>query len=244
MPLWGTDESQLERGCALSGLLIKVKCDCKHRFRAKARLTGRMVKCPNCETSMTIPPLNADMVSADGQEWAACPECTGPLLATAVICDNCGFSKRTVGLLKAKDDIFRQRLVPCVLIAAVLACLVQTQLKGVEFLWLYSFLAICGGVTAIGADFHDLGKIRTFIACVILFEVVGVVRFLYGSSIGMEKFGFLFMMMAGYPLLGAMFLSKNANNGDDSGWFLGSSCCGGGGGGGGGGGCGGCGGGD
>jgi hypothetical protein len=190
---------------------------------------------------MAIPPLNSDMVRADGQEWEACPECTGPLLASAVICENCNYSKRTAGLLRAKDATFRQRLVPCVLIAALLVCLVQTQLKGVEFLWLYGFLALCGGATTIGADFHDLGEIRTFIACVIAFEVVGVVRFLYGTSIGMEKFGFLLMMMAGYPFLGAMFLSENANNSDDSGWFLGGSC---GFGGGGEVGCGGCGGGD
>jgi uncharacterized membrane protein YgcG len=228
----------------MPGLPIKVTCECKHRFRARARLARRMVKCPNCETALAIPPLSSDMVSADGQKWEACPECAGPFLAKAEVCENCSYSRRTAEIQKSKDTTFWYRLVPFVLIAAVLAYLVQTQLKGVEFLWFFVFFALCGGTTTIGAEFHDLGKFRTFVAWAIAFEIVGVVRILFGTSIGMTQFDFLKMMMVGCPFLGAIFLFGKSNNSDNSGWFFGSSCGSSCGGGGCGGGCGGCGGGD
>lgn len=240
----------------MPGLPIKVTCDCNHSFRAKARLSGRTVKCPHCLSAISIPPVNPDTAAADGQEWEACPECTGPLLASAVVCENCSYNKRTAEIQKATEDVantkFWHRLVPGVAIVAVLACLVQTQLKGVEFLWFFGFLAFCGGATTIGADFHDLGKVRTFVACVVAFEIVAVVRIVYGMSIGMSQFDFLKVMMGACPFVGALFIFGNSNNSsNDSGWFFGGGCgsscgssCGGGGCGGGcgGGGCGGCGG--
>ena len=230
----------------MPGLPIRVTCDCKHSFRAKARLAGRMVKCPHCLTEISIPPVNSDTVTAGGETWEACPECTGPLLASAVICENCGFNKRTAKIQKATEEAanakFWRRLVPFILIVAVVSCLVQTQMKGVEFLWFFGFLAVCCGATTIGADFHDLGKVRTFVACVVAFEIVALVSIVYGLSVGMSQFDFLKMMMLGGPFVGALFIFRNSSN-DDSGWFFGGSGCGSGCGGGcGGGGCGGCGG--
>lgn len=187
---------------------------------------------------MAIPPLHADMVSADGQEWEACPECAGPFLAKAEICENCSYSRRTAEIQKSKDATFWYRVVPGVMAAAVLMCLAQTQLGSVEFLLLFGFLGLCCGATTIGAGIYDLGKPRTFMVCLIAFELVGFVRILYGTSNGRDNFGFVQMMMVGCPV-GASLLFAIFNDGEDPDWFSFSS----GGGCGGGSGCGGCGGG-
>ena len=245
-----------------------MKCDCNRRFRAKSSLAGRTVKCPHCKRPISIPSQKSDAfaldvdVNADGRaeaapqasavglDWERCPECSGAQLKTTVICNNCGYNKRTAEVAKATavaaDITFWHRLVPAVAIVAVISCLVQTQMNGMEFLMLFAVLGICGFATAIGSEFHNLGKGRTFVLCLIAFEVIGIVRIMYGSSIGMHKFDYLTMMMFGMPFLGTMALfGKSGGGSNDSGWFgsscgsgSGSSC----GGGCGGGGCGGCGG--
>ena len=182
----------------MAGLPIKVTCECKHRFRAKARLAGRTVKCPNCGISMPIPRLS--MVSSRDQVFESCPECAGPFLTEAEICVNCSYSRRTAEIHKSKEATFWYRVVPCLLGVVVLTCLVQTQLRGVEFLWLFGFLGLCCGATTIGAGFYDLGKCRTFILCLIAFELVGFVRIQYGTSIGMENFDLLEMMVIVCPI--------------------------------------------
>ena len=231
----------------MSGLLVKVKCDCKHRFRAKSRLAGRTVKCPHCGRPISIPSQDSDTLalsvdvnadgstepgppaSAAGLDWERCPECSGAQLKTTVICSNCGYNKRTAEVTKATalaaDITFWHRLVPIVLIVSVISCLVQSQMDGGEFLMFFAFLGICGFATAIGSEFHDLGKGRTFVLSLIAFELIGGVRILYGQSIGMHKFDFLTMMMVGMPFLGAIALFGKSNGGsDNSGWFFGSSC--------------------
>jgi hypothetical protein len=112
-------------------------------------------------------------------------------------------------------------------------------MDGRGFLIFFGFLGICGIATVIGSEFHNLGKGRTFVLCLIAFELIGGFRIYYGLSIGMQKFGFLPMMMVGMPVFGAMALFGKSKGGGAS---DGSSCGGGGGGGCGGGGCGGCGG--
>lgn len=184
------------------------------------------------------------MVSADGQVWEPCPECAGPFLAKAEVCENCSYSRRTAEIQKSKDATFWYRVVPYVLGVAVLTFLAQTQLGSVEFLFLFGFLGLCCGATTIGAGIYELGKPRTFMVCLIAFELVGFVRILHGTSNGSENFGFLQMMMIGCPF-GASFLFAIFNDGEDvdSDWFSfssgGGGCGGGGGGGCGGGGCGG-----
>jgi hypothetical protein len=188
--------------------------------------------------------------------WNQCPECRGAQLKgkvvwlkTTMVCSNCGYHQRTAEIDKAAvhtaNIIFWRLLVPAAVIITGISCLIQTRMDGEEFLIFFAFLGICGMITVIGSEFHDLGKGRTFVLCLIAFEVIGVVRNMYGSFIGMHKFEYLMMMMIGMPFLGTMALfGKSVGRSNGSGWSgsSGGGGCGGGGCGGGGGGCGGCGG--
>lgn len=238
----------------MPGLPIKVTCECRHRFRAKARLAGRVVKCPSCETSSAIPRLS--MVATRDQEWESCPDCCGPLLATAEVCQSCNYS-RTGKTRSEKAATFLYRVVPCVLGATALTCLVQTQLSSVVFVWLYGFLGLCCVATTIGAGNCDLVKRDAFILSLVAYELVGFVRDSYGTADEFETV-WLYGMMICYPV-GAFVLFTMLYGVDDPDWFsfqsrgvgyggtgggCGGAVSGGGSCGGGGSGCGGCGGGD
>ena len=119
-------------------------------------------------------------------------------------------------------------------------------MKGPDFLKLYFvwFLATWIGVLMLRK--HGFDTPSTTIVGVVLFEALGVGRYLLGSAHGMHNWLFLFLMMGG----GMFFFVLRAHHFDQSGgggWSgcssgggCGSSSCGGGGCGGGG--CGGCGG--
>jgi uncharacterized membrane protein YgcG len=170
-------------------------------------------------------------------------------LKTTMVCSNCGYDKRTAEVDKAAvhtaDIIFWRLLVPVVAIIAVISCLIQTRLDGVGFLVFFAFLGICGMFTVIGSRFHNLEE-RTCFLCLITFELIGIVRIIYGLSIGMHRFEFLIAMMILIPVPIAAaasdqgVLGSHGGGGCGGGGGGGGGC--GGGGGGGGGGCGGCGG--
>lgn len=128
------------------------------------------------------------------------------------------------------------------------------RLKGPEFLVLYLVLFLIlrcsiwylrGSSNAVYGrqDYHLLPTVLAFL----LFELFGLVRYLVGSAHGMQRWDFLFIMMA---VGGIIFFSKgdfldrmSSGRSSGSSYYSGSGCGGGGCGGGcGGGGCGGCGG--
>src|SRR5262245_11011055 len=116
-------------------------------------------------------------------------------------------------------------------------------MRGPEFLALYAvwFVLTFGGMFIVRHIVSD--TIWTSLAGLLVFEGLGLARYLVGSAHGMQNWEFLFAMM----FIGALFFLVRAqhmkSNSDGSWW--GGSCGGGGCGGGGcgGGGCGGCGGG-
>lgn len=121
---------------------------------------------------------------------------------------------------------------------------------GPEFLAGYAvwFVVLFAGSRVIQKSKTD-NPLPTIVG-LLLFEAVGLIRIVVGSSHGMHKWDFLILMMVvGGALFFARFENTGGSSGSSSGWQ--SSCsssssggggCGGGGCGGGGGGCGGCGG--
>lgn len=248
---------------------IKVTCTCARRFRASKKLAGKSVECPGCGQALHIPSADNESYELAGvpkaeQEdraepesaetslapdgWESCPSCSGPLHRDTVFCTNCGFNRRTGEVVtttsRSSDETFWVRLTPAVIVVMLIGCVVQTQLGGIPFLLMYVFLGFAGAMVTVGAEFNGFGKARTFTLCLVAWELLGVVRFAYGTSIGMQNFGFLFGLMVIAPFFGATFAFGKADE-SGSGWLGGSGCGGGGscgGGGGCGGGCGGCGG--
>lgn len=250
---------------------IRVKCACKRRFRAHTSLAGKTVECPHCGESIVIPVPESNSSVADdagnsddkagsskskskkpkpAADWESCPGCAGPISGSSIVCTNCGYNRRTkkkhLSSKEARSRTFWFRLAPAVLGAIVIMGLIQTQLSGFEFLSCYVLLSFAGTLTTIGADYKELGKERTFLLCLIAWELLGLVRYVYGISIGMENFELMFMAMVVVPAIGAAFVFSDSDGSGAGGWLFSSSCgsgCGGGCGGGGcGGGCGGCGG--
>jgi hypothetical protein len=114
-------------------------------------------------------------------------------------------------------------------------------MRGPAFLGLYFgwFILTWGGMLLVRHKVAD--SVWTSLGGLVLFESVGVTRYLVGEAHGLHKWGFLFAMM----IIGALFfLARTDSVRSGSGGWGGSSCGGGGCGGGGcgGGGCGGCGG--
>jgi len=163
---------------------------------------------------MPIPRLS--MVSERDQEWESCPDCAGPFLATAEVCQSCSYS-RLGKTKKAKAATFWFRVVPSVLSAAALVCLVQPEMNGVEFLGLFGFLGLCCVATTIGAGFYNLDKRGTFTVSFIAFVVVGFMRDSYGTSNEMESVG-LPVMMVCYPVGSLIVFTLFFYRGDPD-WF-------------------------
>ncbi len=193
---------------------IRLTCTCQRRFRAKPGLAGKTVKCPGCGTALLIPvpetetyELGASRSKTEnsarkvsswaGQDvngppvaktWEPCPGCSGPVVSDSVICTNCGYNLRTgepwETTERASSEVFWWRLAPAVLVVFLVAALIQTQLTGIQFLFV--FLWFCGVATTIGAEFQELGKGRACLVCLAAWECLGLVRLVYGLSIGMQ----------------------------------------------------------
>ena len=126
-------------------------------------------------------------------------------------------------------------------VTVVLAGLLQVFLNGPEFLALFAVLGLFGIGTVWFAPKNDWGTTRVFLAVFLAYESIGLIRLGYGLTEGMERFGFLYQMMALGPFGMAWATSAHDLMRIDrySSWgSCGSDC----GGGCGGGGCGGCGG--
>lgn len=232
----------------MSGLRMKVKCECNRRFRAKSKLAGRTVKCPHCERPISIPSQAFDQhgnsvdAPADanaepeplGLGWKRCPQCRVAQPESADTCSDCGYSESEAKTRRRVLDgeiIFRRRLVPIVSVIAVISCFVQSQMNGPLFLLFFVVLGLCGLITACVSQIHDISKTRVFVLCLIAFEVIGGARILYGVLIGMHRFKYLAWMMFVMPLLGWAVLSINfstrgrrrwSGRGDGGDWSYGS----------------------
>ena len=93
---------------------LKLKCTCGAVFAVDAIHAGKKVKCPTCETIVTIPaapaqpepvvpqpepepePPSPDLEDAHMEEGPQlCPSCDKAVDASAVICINCGYNFKT-----------------------------------------------------------------------------------------------------------------------------------------------------
>ena len=240
-------------------MLIKVACECGRKLIAPDSLAGQQTACPHCQASIVIPTSaagQAAQASPRPSKRSLCPGCQQPLPSSLVVCLECGFNRRlgrkmvpTVVVSPERQASQRLwgRIAPACGATVVLASLLQMLLNGPDFLILFGVLGLIGVVTLVVARKNEWGITLVFLVVFLSYESVGLVRWWYGLSAGMERFGFLFWMMGLGPF--ALLLAASEIDYSSSGSSGCSSCgssCGGGGGGscGGGGGCGGCGGGE
>jgi len=150
------------------------------------------------------------------------------------MCTNCGLNLRTGICQKTSERVssekFWHRLAPAVLVVLLIAAVVQAQLTGIQFLFFFVLLWFGGVATTIGAELHDLEKGRTFVLCLVAWELLGLTRYVYGVSIGMQTFELMGIMMFVGPVLAIAFTFGKSDRSTGGSW-LGSSSCGGGGGG-------------
>ena len=226
---------------------VKAACSCGKKYLVRAQFSGQKSKC-QCGKFFTVPKQEkTESVIAD----KACPWCGARIGTEESDCKNCQDESQkrvdreaSAGWWEQKEN---QIIGGICAATVVIAGICQTQLDGPAFLWFY--LAI-GVACCIGFCFARLTACTTaaFIMPLVAFEAIGVIRYGYGVTQGMDRFSILGMMMLFGPFVIAAiaFLDQFADSsrsGSNS-WgcscasSCGSSC---GGGGCGGGGCGGCG---
>jgi hypothetical protein len=192
-----------------------------------------------------------------------CPMCASSLTAEATICPSCGYQPETdtsasdhpdvvdldAAWLKIKTDFPSQVRPWCCtwglvsLAIVMIVSVYQTTLDGPQFLGFFTIFVWSAVISVFAMRFLARDYLgRYVLAAILTIELIAIVRLGYGVSHGMSRFGILFEMMFGSPIV--LALSASATDGGSSGFSSGScssgSSCGGGGCGGGG--CGGCGG--
>ena len=134
------------------------------------------------------------------------------------------------------------------LLIILIAGVMQTQLNGPDFIVFYLVLGLLSGGTLLVMRLSKWSPL-TFVLIILAFEIVGLLRYAWGMSQGMQQFALLFKLMF-YGPIGILVIAhidaifEGVGNGGGHGSSSGSSCsigssCGGGGCGSG---CGGCGG--
>jgi len=195
---------------------------------------NKQLHCGNCDRDFLF--KNALPLSGDGSSGVAAAASTTPATAAAAISSP----------IQMQEVRSRNPVVTWAFGLILLLMLLKTArpfmatLKGPEFLFFYGFVLIASIVVlaALRNIWEDSMHVTFLI--LILFEAIGVTRFIDGSNAGMHKFSIMFVMMGMGGIM--MFARSDQFSSNSSSSNCGSSCgsscsgCGGGGG------CGGCGG--
>lgn len=68
-------------------MAIVFECSCGQVLKTDDEYAGQQVKCPGCGESVTIPEAQ--------EKKPVCPSCGKPMDYDAIICIECGFSRKT-----------------------------------------------------------------------------------------------------------------------------------------------------
>ena len=231
---------------------IKASCSCGKKYMVKPEFTGKRVRC-KCGEAFTVPPVEESEATPIEKLCVWCDARIGPEETACESCDReaeqrTSEAERARSLPWWKSRKTRITAAICV-ITIIVAGIYQTQLNGPEFVKFYFAMGVVCCVAILVARLTSC-PIAAFVALLLAFEAIGAIRYGYGLTQGMHRFGMLGKMMLFGPvgIVAIPFLDRfgeSSGGGGSSSWgdssysSCGSSC---GGGGCGGGGCGGCGG--
>ncbi len=231
---------------------IKATCSCGKKYLVKPEFAGKRLKC-KCGEVFTVPAVDESEKTPIDRQCTWCDARIGP---EESICESCA---REAG--ERASEAEREKSMPwwkrrktwitaaICSITVIVAGIYQTQLNGPEFVEFYFAMGIVCCVAFLVARLTSC-PIAAFVILLLTFEAIGAIRYGFGLTQGMHRFGILGNMMLLGPIgiVAIPFLDRFADSsggGGSSSWgsssysSCGSSC---GGGGCGGGGCGGCGG--
>lgn len=237
-----------------SAARVRGACACGKKYSIKASLAGKTARC-KCGQLFTVP--SAETM----RPKVICPFCRMKHRGAGSVCRRCG--DKAIHEPANSDRGSADQAPPpsvwwkdtgvhlglCVfLLVVVVAGAVQTQMNGPDFIGFYVVLGLLSGGTLLVLR-HSQCSPLAFVLIFLAFELIGLLRYAWGTSQGMQQFALLFKLMLFGPIgiLAVGYLDviiKESGNSSGYGSSCGGSSCGSSCGGGGcGSGCGGCGGG-
>ncbi|MGI9442653.1 MAG: hypothetical protein ACR2N1_09320 [Rubripirellula sp.] len=233
---------------------IKTACSCGKKYLVHADLAGKRGKC-KCGKVFTVP--TEDEAVANIPE-RMCPWCGTWITADESVCEACereaakedaasenAATRGSPQPFKAPKDCMpwwsstkHQVIGGICAVTVLIAGIYQTHLNGADFINFYFGIGLACCIAIFIARLTSC-SVAVFVMLLVTFEAIGAIRYGYGLTQGMHRFGFLGKMMLFGPvgIFAIPYLDRlNSSGGGGSGG--GGGC----GGGGCGGGCGGCGG--